>query len=456
MGGTASAQLIMVAAAPLLTRLYNPQDFGLLAVYSALLALFSVNSSLRYQLAIPLPACEQEAADVVVLSLICVVSVTLLTTMLVFFTRGYFAELMGLPSIADYLWLLPVGVAFVGAYQTFNYWALRRKAYRSIASTRIKQTLTTLTIQLLGYKTGALALIAGQAGGQGMGSYTLAKTALARPELREWRWPAVWTAAKRYRKFPYFSTWDAFFNTAGAQLPPLMFAALFSTSAAGLYALADRVLAVPMAIVGDAVGKVFLSSAAEAHRAGRIGSLVLGVHKKLVVLALPPTLVLFIAGPQLFVLIFGEEWQQAGVFAKWMAPWLYVVFVTSPLSTLFAILEKQRQGLVFQVILISMRVAAISLGAFYEDVVLTVILFSLASTFCWFFLLIWIFLSTGNSASSVLKSTGKMFLISNVCVSPLWASTCVESLNVWWVPLLSISCVMILIVYLKQFRSSWG
>jgi len=54
-GGTAGAQILLVLAAPLLTRLYTPEDFGLLAVYASLLALIGVISSLRYELAIPLP-----------------------------------------------------------------------------------------------------------------------------------------------------------------------------------------------------------------------------------------------------------------------------------------------------------------------------------------------------------------------------------------------------------------
>lgn len=79
MGGTASAQLLMVLAAPFLTRLYKPEDFGVLAVYTGLLALLAVIASLRYQLAIPLPACDQEAANIVVLCLMCLLGTTLLS-----------------------------------------------------------------------------------------------------------------------------------------------------------------------------------------------------------------------------------------------------------------------------------------------------------------------------------------------------------------------------------------
>ena len=69
-GGTAGAQMLTVLAAPLLTRLYSSEDFGLLSVYTSLLALIGVISSLRYELAIPLLEDDGEAAKVAVLSLI--------------------------------------------------------------------------------------------------------------------------------------------------------------------------------------------------------------------------------------------------------------------------------------------------------------------------------------------------------------------------------------------------
>lgn len=65
-GGTTGAQLLAVLAAPLLTRLYTPEDFGLLAVYASLLGLIAVIASLRYELAIPLPTDDTEAAAVAV------------------------------------------------------------------------------------------------------------------------------------------------------------------------------------------------------------------------------------------------------------------------------------------------------------------------------------------------------------------------------------------------------
>ncbi len=320
-GGTVGSQLLMVLAAPLLTRLYSPDDFGLLAVYAGLLGMQTVLASLRYELAIPLPEDDQHAVHLVVLSLIVVMGMSVLSGVIVLSTGDTISRVLHVSGLRDYLWLLPVGMLLAGIYQVFYYWALRTKQFQTIARTRIRQALTTLAIQLSCFKIGGVALLIGQAGGQGMGSISLAKSALSRPEFRKISWKDIRWVAWRYRHFPIFSTWGGIFNAAGSQLPLLMFAALFSTSAAGFYALAQRVLAMPMTVVGQAIGNVFFSKAAEAYREGSLDKLVQSVHDKLAQIAMPPAMVMIMTGPELFIAVFGAKWAQSGEFARWMAPW---------------------------------------------------------------------------------------------------------------------------------------
>jgi len=97
-GGTVGVQVLT-----LLTRLYSPEDFGLLAVYASVLALIGVISSLRYELAVPLPEDDVEAANVATLSLILVGLSALLTGVLVWQLGPAIADLLGVPALAGYL-----------------------------------------------------------------------------------------------------------------------------------------------------------------------------------------------------------------------------------------------------------------------------------------------------------------------------------------------------------------
>ncbi|MCE8024801.1 lipopolysaccharide biosynthesis protein [Billgrantia aerodenitrificans] len=454
-GGTAGAQLLTLLAAPLLTRLYAPEDFGLLAVYGGLLALFTVVASGRYQLAIPLPETEREASAVLALSLLVVCLTTMVSLLLVALGGRGLAELLGVPALAPWLWLLPLGVAFAGGYQAVSHWAVRTRAFSTIAATRIKQSLALLTIQLLASPMGGAGLLLGHAAGQGAGTLTLARPALRAVRQHGVTPREVWAVARRYCKFPLFSTWSGLFNTLGKQLPPLLFAALFSPVAAGLYALAHRVLAMPMTLIGEAIGKVFFASAAEAHRRGELGALVARVHGVLAQLAMPAAIVLVLSGPELFALVFGQRWREAGEFARWMAPWLYMVFITSPLSHLFTVLERQGQGLIFQTVLLVVRVAAIATGAAANDLLLTVALFSLGSALCWIGFLAWIARLTGNRPVSLALSTLTALLMSLALLAPL---VVVETLGPVWLPwgaALLLSAALVGIRYLLLFRKAY-
>src|SRR5690606_6025039 len=94
------------------------------------------------------------------------------------------AEALNVPELASYLWLIPLGVFFVGSYQIFNNWSVRQKKFGAIAKTRIYQVIGTLGVQLGGHAFGPLALLGGHAAGQGVGASGLALSALKQPEFR--------------------------------------------------------------------------------------------------------------------------------------------------------------------------------------------------------------------------------------------------------------------------------
>lgn len=418
-GGTAGSQALAVLAAPIVTRLFTPKDFGVLAVFAGILSVLTAFAGLRYELAIPLPEDDQEAANVAVLALIIVVLISLSSVVVVLVGGGFISDMLNVPGLSRHLWLLPIGVLAVGAYQVFNYWAVRTKTFAAISGTNMKQSITSIAVQLVGYPLGPLALLIAHVAGQSMGSLSLGKAALKRPQFGRVRVAGVLEAAKRYRRFPMYSTWTGLLNTGGVQLPALLFAALFHPAAAGLYILTNRVLSMPMTIIGRAIGTYFFAHAADAHREKRMAQLVAGMHQRLAQIAMPPVLVFLLAGPELFAFVFGDAWREAGVFARWMAPWLYVTFVTSPLNALFDVVERQSLELLFEILLFTSRAVAITVGAFSGNLVLAIVLFSLAGVVSRGISLVWIVTNSGNSASVLVKPTLMALVWGGLCVSPL-------------------------------------
>lgn len=415
-GGSAGAHLLLLIATPVITRLYTPQDFGILAVYIGLLALFCVIASFRYEMAIPVPEKDDEAISLVFLSLILVVLTAIFSCILIAIFGESIVILLKIPKLEELLWLLPLGVFFVGIYQIFNKYAIREKLFKNIAVTKITQSITVLTIQLLGYKIGVMSLILAQSIGQGAGALTLSKGLFSRLKLSNKR--NIISVAKKYRRFPLYSSWAGLLNTSGAQLPPLAFAALFSSQVAGYYTLAYAMVSAPITLLANAVGSVFLSDAANAWRNGSLGRSISLVHDKLANMAMPVVITLVFVLPDVFVWVFGAQWATAGYFAQWMLPWIYLVFVTAPLSTTYEVIGKQSEYLIFQSSLFIVRLCAILYGAYLDDLKSTIILFSLSSAFCWLIFLLRLYILIGLRIKYSVVATLKAFVVGIFCAAP--------------------------------------
>jgi O-antigen/teichoic acid export membrane protein len=420
-GGTAGAQAISILSAPFLTRLYSAEAFGVVAVFISILGLFSVTSSLRYELAIPIAEDEEEAVHVVVLAFLIALLLSFLTLGLVAVARHPIADAVNIPALANYLWLLPLSLLLISAYQIFYYWAIRFQAFRAITRTRLTQSVSSLAVKLGGTAFGPLTLILGEVVSQAAGMTSLGglvingrwstfKTVLAKDLLH---------VARRYQKFPLFTTWGSLLNKTGAQLPPLLFAAFFSPAAAGLFALANRMLSLPIALVAQAIANVFLSKAPDAHRENKLDLLVAKVHENLAKIAMPPTLLLALVGPDLFALAFGPEWREAGVFVRFMTPMLYFQFIVSPISTVFNVLDKQEQGLILQGQLVLIRGTSLLVGAWLNNLRMAILLFGLGSAFSYFIFLIRAMKISGNPVSRVVKTSFGVFCNGVLLTSPL-------------------------------------
>lgn len=419
-GGTAISQIIMILTSPLLTRLYTPEDFGLLAVYAGLLSIFTVISSLRYELAIPLPKTNQDAAHITILSLLIVCIITAISSFLVFFLGNEISNLLGAPKLSTHIWLLPLGIFLIGSYQVLNYWAIRTKSFAIIAKTKVRQSLITSLIQFLGFKLGSVALIVGQTTGQGAGCFSILKAALKHPEFKKWEWKDLWTNAKRYKNFPLYSTWSGLLNTLGNQLPIIFLSVFFSTSAVGLYALAHKVLSLPISLLGNAIGQVFFSNGAIAHRDGTLLQLITSVYMKLLIIAAPLMVFLMGTSENLFEFAFGESWRSAGEMAKYLAPWLCLSLITSPLSVLFSILEKQRLGIIFHGSMLLARGIVLYTAYLFNDLPLAIISYSFVSSVFWLAFLLWAIKYNKGSLSIIIKPLLYILALSLLLSTPIF------------------------------------
>jgi lipopolysaccharide exporter len=423
--GTAIAQLLLVLATPVLTRLYSPADYGTLAVYSSTLTVLLVLASLRYEAAIPLPEDEDLAGSLLALTLFLLGGMVLLVALVVALAGDAFVRAANVEQLRPYLWLLPVGLLGAGSYQALSYWAIRRRAFGRIARTRLSQGIGQVVSQVgLGLlKVGAPGLLIGDVVGRVAGGGGLALLALRdRPFARVTR-ASLAAAAARYRRFPLLTTWSGLLNVSSLQLPSIMFSASFGAAAAGLYALSYKMLVLPTMLVAQAVGQVFLARASTlAREPERLRRLTERTALALFACGLPIFGAVGLGGPRLFATVMGGQWEQAGRYAQALAPWFTVWLVSNPLNGLLSVREWQGSALAFTVFEFLLRLGALFIGISRGSPMLAVVLLS-ASGVVISLLSIARFLQAGHSSiGRLLEPAARLTALAAVCLLPAAAA----------------------------------
>jgi O-antigen/teichoic acid export membrane protein len=367
-GGTALGQAITIASTPFLTRLYGPGDLGLLAVYASLLGIVSIVSGLRYEMAVPLPERDDVAVRPLALAAISVGTIAAAMCLVVSVAGEWALGLARAEALAPWAWLFPIGLAGAGLYQLLGCWAVRRREYAVMARTKIGQAGGQAIVQVgLGaLGAGPIGLLLGHVVGVSAGITSF----LARfgPGLAS-AWsapgaPSMRDAARRYASFPLYLAPAALVNSAGRNLPMLLMAILHGTGAAGFFLLADRLLNVPLTLVGNSISQVFFGEAAEAARTDpdRVRRLYVGIAGRLLAAGVVPALALALLGEWLFALFFGAEWRDAGRFAAALTPMFLARFVTSPLAIALTAVERQKWTLLVQLVLLAAAAGSIGVA----------------------------------------------------------------------------------------------
>ena len=356
MTGTTVAQAIPLAISPILTRIYTPHDFGLLALFISISFIFGSIANAKYEQVIMLPKKDEDAINILALGFIISSTLTLILLFIVIFFNNYIATLLNNQEISSWLYFIPISVFFIALFNLLTYFNSRKKNYKDIARATIIKSLVMATIQLsIGFlKNGATGLISGQFLSQMFANMQLLKNIIKnRPLLSKIRGVKIIALAKKYRDFPKFALPSNLANTLSQHLTTILISSFYSVATLGFYSLAQRVLGMPSALVGNAIGQVFFQEATEERqRTGTIIKTFDATVKRLIVIALPSFTLLFFMVESLFSFVFGEEWSVAGEYAKILIPYFFISLISSTLSSTYDIFGYLKLELWWQISLL--------------------------------------------------------------------------------------------------------
>jgi len=170
-----------------------------------------------------------------------------------------------------------------------------------------------------------------------------------------------------------------------------MLESLYSLKETGYYSWGAKLIQGPMGMVTSSIQQVFLKKASEAYNYnGNLFLITLKMYKNLFFIGIVPYTLLFLFSPQLFEIIFGSNWKIAGEYTRYLTPWLFMVFLNSPLNGLMLILNKQKEYFFYEVLLLCFRGIALFLGyLLMKEAEYSVIFYGLVGLCFNIFLFIW-------------------------------------------------------------------
>lgn len=370
--GSGLGQVIGTAAIPLLTRLYSPEDFGVLAVFTALVAILAPMVTLRYVLALPLPRQDGVAMNLLVLSAGLMLALSAMVALALWLGGAALLGLVSMQVLAPWWWLIALGVIGTASYEMLTLWATRRRAYKVIAQTNVTQSIAGAVMKItLGLAAvQPLGLLAGQVVAQAGGIGRLLRGFL--PEFRaSWRHISpirMRRAAGRYRGFPLWRVPSQFLMVFSMQAPMLFMAALYDPQTAGQFSLAVIAISMPVNLLGRTTSQAFYAEASSLgrRRSQEIRTMLVTVMVRLGAVSIVPALALLVLGPSLFSILFGSNWELAGTFAQALSLYLLFQFIQTPVSNVFYIFGGQRQLLFLNAQRVALLGAAFGIAYYFS------------------------------------------------------------------------------------------
>lgn len=353
--GNSLALVLPFLLAPLITRIYSPEDFAGYELFARLLTLMVVLAGMRYEHAIIIPKEDDEALGILRLCNRILLGITILSAIMFWPFREWWAAIFKNDSLADLLWWLPPGLYFTGMLTHMGYYLLRISKYRFMASNKVVAAGSNHGLKyLIGLRINtSTGLVAAHVIGLIIPVLLFFSLPKFRETLRQMKsnTHSLKAMARKYSEYPTVNAMHSLYHEGYQTVLFLVISVYYGELIFGLFAFTYRYLRIPVQVFGSSMSQVLMPNLAQEFNEGKPlkRKIVRAVWLCAGVAIIPFGLLIFFGEP-IFGLFFGEEWSGAGVYAEILVPWLFFNFIVSPVSMLPTILRKQARWFVYSVI----------------------------------------------------------------------------------------------------------
>lgn len=413
-GSNIAVQILYLGALPIISRIYSPSDFGVLAIFSAIVQTVTAIACLRYE--IPIPNCDSDnkALHLLVISGINILAITFCTLIVIVTVDAMEFDSDWVRNLGSYIWAIPFCIAVCGAFNALQFYAVREKAYQLIAKTRVKQTVagvfTQITIGLIW--SGPSGLIIGlilQTGAGGL-SFLTHLLSNRKYDKNSVNFSDIKEGYKTNSAYLKYSTPEALLQMGALQLPLLIIGALISPVEAGFLFLANRIMQLPVAIISGSFAQTFSANAPAAYRENGLEALFLQSISLLIKYAVGPTIFVGIASWALFPYVFGTNWSRAGEIAMWLIGSVGLQVLSSATGAVLYITARERTAFVIHLAGFLIRVIPTYFVALYMPETASYA-YAITGAFHYLIYFLVVFIVCGASIGDLLKVLRNTFQV---------------------------------------------
>jgi lipopolysaccharide exporter len=364
MSGTAAGQVVALVSMPILTRLYVPSQFGTMGLLVAISSIISILATMRYEVAIVLPEKDEVAAVIASVAFLMVTGISLL---LMIGISIYWAEISRILSVSErghWIFLVPLLTLLMAVFNIFRMWNCRNHQFRHIAfaspALHVGYTFISLIIALSPFNINGL--VVGRVAGQLMGAIVLLKGNFLN------FCSAIWASFPKknwlhivgnYRQFPLFNTPYSLLGAISKEAIVLIFAMTNSLSAAGSYLMARTIIYVPIGLISTSIGPVFYREAVSVLHEEDFQQRTLDMFFVIAILAGPLYVFAAFWGVEIFQIILGSQWREAGEFFSLLIPVGLMLLLTSWPDRVFEVTKHQHLSLTLRLIFDTLSVGIV-------------------------------------------------------------------------------------------------
>ena len=364
------AQLIPVIITPLLTQYFTPEQFGFYGFYISICTIFGAVVSGKYDIAIMLPKSKKDALNILALCFL----IAFIFSIIIFSLLNIFHEILFLhinsKLLTKYYIIIPLSVFLISINQSLISLLNRNKKYNNIANQNIlKSASNSLSALGFGIKKISSGLISGYIISLIIISVWNIKCCLQHVDIKSINQHSMMKNFKKYIDFFKFSTLSTLFNSFSNIGMTTIIIIFFGAKIAGLYFLAEKLIAIPISFITSSISQVYFQKASKLFYSDKIALLNLTnkIQKNIFYILFPFLLIVSLFGENIFLLL-GERWAQAGLIIKYFSVFILMKNIYSPISHIGDILQKQKFLLGFNISLFLFQLLSFYFLKEYTDI----------------------------------------------------------------------------------------